>query len=95
MQGKPEIRSINTGAVRPTHHYLKMFVRLGLVMLAASLMAVLARPEGLKRMKKDAARKDIAIRSKSLSFERGTQGNFCITKEVIFLILIDVFTIFF
>ena len=95
MQPKPEIRSINTGAVRPTHHYLRMFVRLGLVMLAASLMAVLARPEGWKRMKKDAARKDIAIRSKSLSFERGTQGNFCITKEVIFLILIDVFTIFF
>ena len=64
-------------------------------MLAASLMAVLARPEGLKRMKKDAARKDIKVRSKSLSFERGTQGNFFIHYEAIFLILIDYFTIFY
>ena len=64
-------------------------------MLAASLMAVLARPEGLKRMKKDAARKDIKVRSKSLSFERGTQGNFFIPYEAIFLILIDYFIIFY
>ena len=64
-------------------------------MLAASLMAVLARPEGLKRMKKDAARKDIKVRSKSLSFERGTQGNFFIHYEAIFLTLIDYFTIFY
>ena len=63
-------------------------------MLAASLMAVLARPEGLKRMKKDAARKDIKVRSKSLSFERGTQGNFFIPYEAIFLILIDYLTYF-
>ena len=63
-------------------------------MLAASLMAVLARPEGWKRMKKDAARKDIKVRSKSLSFERGTQGNFFIPYEAIFLILIDYLTYF-
>ena len=62
-------------------------------MLAACLMAVLARPQGWKRMRKDAARKDIKLRSKSLSFERGTQGNFCIPSEATFLILIDVITI--
>merc|ERR550519_3317032 len=52
-----------------------MFVRLGLVVLAVCLVVALARPQGWKKMKKETARKDIAIKSKSHGFERPTQGD--------------------
>ena len=59
-----------------THYFLRMFVRLGLIVLAVCLVAAIARPQGWKKVKKETARKDIAIRSKNHGFERPAQGNF-------------------